>query len=82
MDKFILAFVIILLGAGEAVAVDLINRDNRDYDVRVDSSFIFVRSQSQKSDICGSCTISLGNQSIRASGSDRVIIENGNLHKE
>lgn len=82
MNKFMLAFAMILLSAGEALAVDLINKDNRDYDVRVDSSFIFISSGSQKIDICNSCTISLGKVSIRASGSDRVIIKNGNLYKE
>jgi hypothetical protein len=82
MSKVILAFAIILLGAGEAAAVDLINRDNRDYDVRVDSSFIFISSQSRKSDICISCKIYLGKQSITASGSDKVIIESGILRKE
>jgi hypothetical protein len=86
MNKVILAFAIVLLGAGEAAAVDLINRDNRDYDVQVASNVTTIvttiSGRSQKSDVCISCTIYLRGKSITASGSDKVIIENGILHRE
>jgi hypothetical protein len=82
MSKVILAFAVILLGTGEAAAVDLINRDNRDYDVQVGSNVTTISGQSQKSDVCISCTIYLGKQSVKASGSDKVIIESGILRKE
>jgi hypothetical protein len=83
MNKVMLAFTILLLGAGEAMAVDIINRDSRDYDVKVNSNFVFISSRSQKNDICfSSCAIELGKSRIIASGRDLVIIEGGRLRKE
>ncbi len=89
MNKLILAFAIILLGAGEAVAVDLINRDSRDYDVKIVTSngssyFISIGGRSSRSDICSSsCTIHLGESSpVTASGNETVFIVDGRLNKK
>ncbi len=87
MNKLILAFAIILLTAGEAVAVDLINRDSRDYDVKIvpsngSSYFISIGGRSSRRDICSSsCIIYLGGLSVTASGNETVSIVDGKLDK-
>lgn len=78
-----LACIAILLPAS-AHAVSLQNKDSSSYDIKVKSSSSTMTSSINggvvKNSICSSCTIEVeGVGSVDASGSDKVVIEDGKL---
>jgi hypothetical protein len=78
----------IIVTPNSAFGVDLINKDNGGYEVKVSlqngSTRTFIDPLSVKRDICsGQCEIQVkGVGTINASNSDKVVIRNGNLSKE
>lgn len=73
-----------LLIPTSAHAVSLQNKDSSSYDIRVKSSSSTMTSSINggvvKNNICSSCTIEVeGVGSVDASGSDKVVIEDGRL---
>lgn len=82
----ILTFTAVLFVSTHASAVSLQNKDNKSYNIRVTGSSTMSTSINGgvvKNNICSSqCTIEVdGVGSIDASGSDRVVIEDGRLSR-
>ena len=82
----ILPFAVMLVAATQANAVSLQNKDSSSYNIRVVGSSTMTGSINGgvvKNGICRSdCTIEVdGVGAIDASGSDRVVIKNGQLSK-
>lgn len=79
--------VTILLSAQMALAVDLVNKDGKKYDIKVKSSSstasTSIESNTTKQNICKECTIVVdGVGDIEASGDDKVVIKDGKLAKD
>ena len=77
-------FCAALLIPTSAQAVSLQNKDSTSYDIKVKSSSSTMTSSINggvvKNSICSSCTIEVeGVGSVDASGSDKVVIEDGKL---
>jgi hypothetical protein len=85
MKTLVLSLGLLLLAATQAVAVDLVNKDNKSYKVRVTSdngsSTIFINPMSSKGDLCsGSCRIEVETVgSIPASYDQSIVIQSGKL---
>ncbi|MBD2179347.1 hypothetical protein H6F42_20695 [Pseudanabaena sp. FACHB-1998] len=84
----LVVFGVIAVTANEAFAVDLVNKDNGGYEVKISLSSgtnrTFIDSLSVKREICrGKCEIEVkGVGIIKADNGDRVVIRDGNLSKE
>ena len=77
-------FVVALLVSSAAHAVSLQNKDSVKYDIKVRSSSSTMSASIDggvvKNNICSSCTIEVdGVGSVDASGSDKVVIQDGKL---
>lgn len=87
MNKLLLTLTFLLLGAPSAIAVDLVNRDSKSYEVRVTSngkSFdTSIDAATVINNICSSsCRIEVkGVDSIQATQNQTVVIENGSLKR-
>lgn len=83
-----LALAAAVLGlAGAAAAVDLKNEDAKKYDVKVEvgasTTSTSIEGNTTKVSICSECTITVvGVGTVEASGSDVVVIRNGELSKQ
>mgnify|MGYP001338054694 CR=1 FL=1 len=89
MNAFPVTIAGALLAAGlsaPAWAVDILNADDRDYEVSVtengvESRFILFRGGDEE-EVCGICTVSIdGVGAIEASGREQVVISAGRLGK-
>ena len=81
------ALVVTTLGfAATAAAVDLKNEDSKKYDVKVEvgasTTSTSIEGNTTKVSICSDCKITVvGVGTVEASGSDVVVIKNGELSK-
>jgi hypothetical protein len=81
-----LVAVLLFLGAN-VLAVDLRNEDGTKYEVKIHDGpstlNTSIDGNSSQFSVCSSCVIEVvGVGSIRASGSERVVIKDGKLRKE
>jgi hypothetical protein len=85
MKTLVLSLAFLLLAATQAIAVDLVNKDNKSYKVRVTSdngSFTtFISPMDAMGNVCsGSCRIEVETiGSIRAAYGQSIAIEAGKL---
>ncbi len=87
MKKTGAALVCLCLIASSAFAVDLVNRDDKIYDVKIHSGAITnnstISGNMTQVNVCSDCEIEVdGAGKITASGSEKVVIQNGALSKE
>lgn len=83
ITRLTLACIVVALPVA-AHAVSLQNKDSSSYDIKVKSSASTMSTSINggvvKNSICSSCTIEVkGVGSVDASGSDKVVIENGKV---
>lgn len=79
--------VLLVFVAGNAFAVDLVNKDSKKYDVKIHSgastTSSSIESNTTMMSVCSECKIEVvGVGEMEASGSDKVIIKDGKLDKE
>lgn len=85
MKTLILSLGLLLLAASQAIAVDLVNKDNKSYKVRVTSdngsTTTLIGPMASMGNVCsGSCRIEVETiGSIRASYGESIAIEAGKL---
>ncbi|MCU0844329.1 MAG: hypothetical protein MUC76_05315 [Spirochaetes bacterium] len=81
MKKLIVALV--LLCAASVWAVDLRNEDSRRYEVKIHSggtTHTSIEGSTTQMSVCSDCEIEVvGVGSVKASGSETVVIKNGSL---
>ncbi len=73
--------------AATAAAVDLKNEDSKKYDVKVEegaaTTSTSIEGNTTKASICSECKITVvGVGTVEASGSDVLVIKNGELSKQ
>jgi hypothetical protein len=83
MKSLVVTISILLFTTSQALAVDLVNKDNRTYQVKVTSASVPLTTKIQpmttKENICtGSCLIEVKNVgTIEADYNQRILIEDG-----
>jgi len=87
MKKTAAALMCVCLMVSSAFAVDLVNRDDKIYDVKIHRGAVTTSStisgNMTQVNICPDCEIEVeGVGKITASGSEKVVIHNGSLAKE
>jgi hypothetical protein len=85
MKKIAIAALIFAISGVGAFAVDLRNEDSQSYTVRVHdvgTTHTSIGSSTTMASICSSCEIEVeGVGSLKASGSETVVIKDGQLSK-
>jgi len=86
MKKCIAAVILVSFICLPAFAVDLVNKDSRKYEVKihdVGTTHSSIEGNTTKVSICSDCEIEVvGVGSMKASGSEKIIIKDGQLSKE
>lgn len=86
MKKLLFFIVLSFFAVSVVGAVDLVNKDSKKYDVKISdvgTTHSSIEGNTTKSGICSDCEIEVvGVGTMRASGDEKIIIENGSLKKE
>jgi hypothetical protein len=87
VKKGFVIVILVLFIAAHALAVDLVNKDGKKYEVKIHSGASTTNSSIEggttKLSICSDCKIEVvGVGEVDAEGSDKVIIKDGSLTKE
>lgn len=88
MEKIIWVSLLLVLSTTPSFAVDLINKDQKSYDVEITTldgtTKTTIAGQTVKNNICsGKCEIEVkGVGTINASTQDKIIIQNGQIKRE
>ncbi len=86
MKRIALFVLCLIFAASAAYAVDLVNKDSGTYEVKihdVGTTHSSISGNTTRTSVCSDCKIEVvGVGEVEASGSETVIIENGQLRKE
>lgn len=87
MKKTAVALICVCLMVSSAFAVDLVNKDDKAYDVKIHDGAATTSSaiagNTTRVNICSDCEVEVaGAGKIAAAGSEKVVIQNGALAKE
>ena len=87
MKKLAILLTVIALAAPSSWAVDLINKDDKSYDVKIkdgpSTTNTSIAGSTHRPSVCSSCTIEVvGVGEVEASGDEKVVIKGGKISKE
>ncbi len=86
MKKCVAVFILVSFICMPAFAVDLVNKDSQKYEVKihdVGTTNSSIEGNTTKVSVCSDCEIEVvGVGSMKASGSEKIIIKDGKLSKE
>jgi hypothetical protein len=88
MKKTVICILMVtsLFLCSAVLAADLINKDSKSYEVKihdVGTTHSSIEGNTTKVSICSDCKIEVvGVGTIKASGSDKIVIKDGSLSKE
>ncbi|MFN7973859.1 MAG: hypothetical protein U0166_16175 [Acidobacteriota bacterium] len=87
MKKLLAATALMLIGARTTLAVDLINKDDKKYEVKIHSGAsttnTSIEGNTTQVSVCSECKIEVVDiGTVEAKGSDKVVIKDGKVAKE